>query len=238
MLASTLSSLRAESTVDLVGEQATPEVYLADIRVELQKEWPHNRTIVIVCHGHSVPTGYFKTPEVRPFDSYPHLLNVAIQQAYPTSVCEVIRTGIGGENAEQGARRFATDVLAKKPDVVTIDYALNDRSIGLERARKAWIEMITQAQAAKVKVILMTPTIDLRASLGDADDPLEQHAAQIRELAREYHVGLADSYAAFSKFAASGGELNSVMSQSNHPNRQGHELVVPELRKWFVAGDP
>jgi hypothetical protein len=32
-----------------------------------------NRTINIVFHGHSVPSGYFKTPQVNTLSSYPHI---------------------------------------------------------------------------------------------------------------------------------------------------------------------
>ena len=117
------------------AEIASPESYLAPLRVELRKSWPANRTVTIVFHGHSVPTGYFRGGAVRPFDSYPHLTHVALNSNYPTSVISPIVTGIGGEHSEQGAARFRADVLAKRPDVVLIDYSLNDRAIGLERAQ-------------------------------------------------------------------------------------------------------
>ena len=38
--------------------------YLLPLREELTKTWPDNRAIHIVCHGHSVPAGYFATPTV------------------------------------------------------------------------------------------------------------------------------------------------------------------------------
>ncbi|WP_342481353.1 hypothetical protein NST07_08230 [Paenibacillus sp. FSL L8-0340] len=41
---------------------------------ELKRQWPENRTLNIVCHGHSVPSGYFATPIVDTFHAYPHLL--------------------------------------------------------------------------------------------------------------------------------------------------------------------
>ena len=44
---------------------ADPAVYLAELTQLCIAAWPKNRTINIVCHGHSVPAGYFKTPEVR-----------------------------------------------------------------------------------------------------------------------------------------------------------------------------
>lgn len=145
----------------------------------------------------------------------------------------IIVTAIGGENAEAGAKRFQKDVLALHPDVVTIDYALNDRAIGLARAEAAWRSMITNAVKSGVRVILLTPTPDLRSKLDDPADPLNQHAEQIRHLAREYGVGLADSLAAFRARVSAGDQLTELMAQGNHPNRKGHDLVAGELLKWF-----
>mgnify|MGYP000128772136 CR=1 FL=1 len=39
--------------------------YLDSLKTELQKTWPNNNTVNLVFHGHSVPAGYFKTPEVN-----------------------------------------------------------------------------------------------------------------------------------------------------------------------------
>lgn len=207
--------------------------YLEPLRRELKKKWPNNRRVTIVFHGHSVPSGYFRGGNVRPFDSYPHLTHVALNQRYPTGVASAIVTGIGGENAERGARRFATDVLAKRPDLVTIDYSLNDRAIGLERARVAWSSMIRQALQADVKVILFTPSADSNADLNDPDDPLCQHAEQVRWLAAEHRVGLVDSLAAFREEVEEGVPLSDLLSQPNHPNRRGHELIARLLTEWF-----
>jgi len=224
--AETYAADDAPSSVD----QST---YLSEVAKLLRTDWPKNRKVNIVCHGHSVPAGYFKTPEVRSLDAYPHLLRVALAERYPHAVINVIVTAIGGENSEGGARRFDADVLSMKPDVVTMDYALNDRAIGLERAAIAWTSMIERAVAQGSKVILLTPTPDLGAKLDDENDPLNQHAKQIRELSAKYHVGLADSLRSFRHFAESGGDISSLMSQGNHPNRRGHELVSKILVDWF-----
>ena len=45
------------------SNSANPSTYLSDLKKELQIEWPKNRTINIVFHGHSVPAGYFKTQQ-------------------------------------------------------------------------------------------------------------------------------------------------------------------------------
>ena len=214
---------------------ADPRTYLADITAALDVPWPRNRAITVVCHGHSVPAGYFKTPVVDTFNAYPHLLHAALKARHPYAVINVIVTAIGGENAVSGATRFDRDVLPLKPDVLLIDYALNDRGPGLEAARQAWAEMLAKAQARGIKVLLLTPTPDQSAKLADPNDPLSRHAEQIRRLAAEHGVGLVDSLAAFQAYVAGGGTLADVMSQVNHPNRKGHDLVLGELLKWFPA---
>ncbi len=208
--------------------------YLAEILALLKKDWPDNRAVNIVCHGHSVPAGYFKTPEVDAMNSYPHLLRAGLAARFPHAVINVIVTAIGGECSDRGAARFEQDVLTHHPDVLTIDYGLNDRSIGLEKAQVAWTSMIEKALAVGIKVILLTPTGDLTANLDDPNDPLNQHAEQIRSLARNYRVGLADSFAATKAVVQAGCPLSDLMSQVNHPNRRGHDIVGNELLKWFA----
>ena len=209
--------------------------YLLDVVAQLQKQWPSNRTVNVVCDGHSVPAGYFKTPKVETFNAYPFLLHRGLKERFPYAVINVIVTAIGGETSDHGAERFARDVLSLQPDVVTIDYALNDRGIGLARAEAAWRSMITNALAHDIKVILLTPTPDLAAHWDDPQDPLNLHAAQIRRLAAEYGIGLVDSLAAFQQAVHAGTPIKDLMAQGNHPNRRGHELVATELLRWFPA---
>lgn len=44
--------------VCVVNAQSATGSYVNNLRNELVKTWPHNRTINIVFHGHSVPSGY------------------------------------------------------------------------------------------------------------------------------------------------------------------------------------
>ena len=215
------------------AQVASSEHYLSPVISMLETKWPTNRAVNIVFHGHSVPSGYFKTPTVDSLHAYPNLLRVALAEKYTNAVVNIIVTAIGGEASNKGAARFAADVLTHKPDVVFIDYALNDRGLGLACARTNWINMIEQAQAAGAKIILLTPTPDQSAKLDDANDLLNQHAEQIRNLAAEINVGLVDSLAAFKAELASGTALTNLMSQMNHPNARGHEIVATELIKWF-----
>ena len=70
--------------------------YLNDLKRELQIEWPENRTINLVFHGHSVPAGYFKTPQVNTLSAYPNLVLKQLKSIYPNAVVNVIVTAIGG----------------------------------------------------------------------------------------------------------------------------------------------
>jgi hypothetical protein len=215
------------------GRTITPSGYLNEIKVELNKQWPKNRTINLVFHGHSVPAGYFKTPVVNTLESYPFQLLRDLKEIYPYAVINVINTSIGGENSMSGGKRFKNDVLTHKPDVLFIDYALNDRSIGLEKSRASWEKMIKMALKKGIKVILMTPSPDQRVKITDAQSDLELHAAQIRALSQKYEVGLVDSYDLFRQKVMVGDSLSMYMSQVNHPNEKGNRLIVNGIMEYF-----
>lgn len=208
--------------------------YLKPLLSNLEKQWPNNRTTNFVFHGHSVPSGYFNTPYVNTLQAYPHLTLCYLKESFPYAVINVITTSIGGEQSEQGASRFNKEVLTMQPDVLFIDYALNDRSIGLERARLAWVKMIEEALAHNKKIILLTPSPDTNEDILDNNSLLVKHANQIKELALFYKIGLVDSYTAFKNRCLAGESLSSYMSQSNHPNEKGHKLIFEEIKKILL----
>ena len=210
-----------------------PATYLNELKTEMQVEWPNNRTINMVFHGHSVPAGYFKTPQVNTLSSYPILVLQKIKSLYPYAVVNAIVTAIGGENSLAGAKRFKKEVLSHNPDVLLIDYALNDRRAGLEKSYNAWNKMIKKAKKQGIKVILLTPSPDQRVDYDSSDNELEKHTDQIIRLAKENQVGLVDSYKAFEFLYSDKKELSKYMSQVNHPNEMGHELIAKEIIKWF-----
>jgi acyl-CoA thioesterase-1 len=216
-----------------LGPAADPGTYLDTLKTELKKEWPNNRTINLVFHGHSVPAGYFKTPVVNTLEAYPYQLLRQIKARYPHAVVNVINTSIGGENSQRGEKRFLTEVIPHRPDVLFIDYALNDRGIGLGEARRHWDSMISEALKRNIKVILLTPSPDQRVDLLATGNELEQHALQIEQLATAHGIGLADSYGLFKKQVQHGENVADFMSQVNHPNSRGHALIADELMTFF-----
>lgn len=225
--------LLAVHITTVVMAQADPQTYLKEIKDELKKKWPANRTINLVFHGHSVPSGYFKTPAVHTLEAYPHQVLQQLKEKYPNAVINVITTSIGGENSVQGEKRFKRDVLTHRPDVLFIDYALNDRAIGLEASRTATEKMIQQALKENVKVILLTPSPALNVNMLDSNNILNQLSKQLIQLAAKYKIGLADSYSAFYELVRNGKVLRNYMAQSNHPNEKGHGLIANQIVRWF-----
>ena len=210
--------------------------YLSGLCDTLALRWPDNRTVNLVCHGHSVPAGYACTPFVDSFHAYPHLMHRTLKQRFPYSVINVIVTAAGGENSVQGAARFEEEVLCHRPDLVTIDYGLNDRSLTLEQAENAWRKMIEKALARKIPLILLTPSWDQSWFARSGEwKALVRHAEQIRRLAGEYQIALADSFAAYEREVNEHGDLLNLLSHWNHPSPFGHELIARELTAWFPA---
>src|SRR5690554_8128097 len=87
-----------------LAQQADKQHYLDSLKKELNTRWPHNRTINLVFHGHSVPAGYWHNSEVHTMDSYPHLVLAKVKEMYPHAVVNVIVTARGGEHAVNGDR--------------------------------------------------------------------------------------------------------------------------------------
>jgi GDSL-like Lipase/Acylhydrolase family len=209
-------------------------LHLGNLVGELNKKWPNNRSVNLVFHGHSVPSGYQKTPIVETFGSYPLLLLRELSKRFPFAVVNAIKTSKGGENAEGGLLRFRKDVLRLRPDVIFLDYALNDRSIGLSRSERAWGKMIKMALSDGVKVVLLTPTPDLKEDILDPESQLALHSLQIIRLAKEFNVPVVDCHREFRQLSAKGISLGSYMAQNNHINIKGHLLVSKLLLDLFA----
>lgn len=205
--------------------------------IDLRKEWPKNRTMNIVWHGHSVPSGYHKTPKVEPFGSYPFMVYQGLNQRFPTAVINNIKTAIGGENSIQGAARFERDVLPYHPDLLFIDYAINDRSQPLDKVEKAWRFMIESAQKNEIPLVLLTPTGTRFDNFKDPKNALAIRAELIRKLGKEYNVPVADDSAAWQKVLDSGVDQESLLAQGVHPNAKGHAIAAKEILRTLDEMD-
>lgn len=210
--------------------------YLQEEVKILEKVWPDNRKMNIVCHGHSIPCGYMAGNVTKPFDAYPHLLHQKLAERFPHSVINVIVTAKGGENSLEGSLRFQEDVLCHRPEIITIDYGRNDMLLEKHQMESSWSVMIEKALHTKCKIILITPAPDCgdiyyEEKARKMDD--EAIAGIIRDLSKRYGVGLADVKQIFDMKFDKGHCRSEYMASVNHPNRAGHEIIAECLIDWF-----
>ena len=171
---------------------------------------------------------------------------------------QVINAGIGGNTTRNAVARFEKDVLQKKPDLVVIQFGINDSAVDVWRdppATKSRVSLkqyeanlrslIDQLQKQQIKVILMTPNSlrwipRIKKLYGkppyDPDDPLgfnkflKNYAEAVRKIAKEKQVPLVDIYAAFEKYAAREGQsAQDLLLDGIHPNTEGQRMVADLL---------
>jgi hypothetical protein len=77
-----------------------------------------------------------------------------LQEAYPQAKVSEINAAIGGTGSDLGVFRFRQDVLAHRPDLVFVEFSVNDGGVPPEAIWRAMEGIVRQAWRAD-------PTIDL-----------------------------------------------------------------------------
>lgn len=171
---------------------------------------------------------------------------------------KVVNSGIAGNDTDMASARFNQDVLAHNPDVVIIQFGLNDCSIDVwkdppaseprvtaERYRANIEEFVDQLQAVGATVILMTPnqqrwSATLKEYYGKAPFDLNdrksmthlvgEYAAEVREIAHDKGVDVIDIYQAYDEYEEEFGlDCAKLLLDGSHPNQEGQDLVANRL---------
>jgi acyl-CoA thioesterase I len=112
------------------------------------------QSLTVVSIGSSSTVGVGAS---TPDSSYPALLHRHLERRFPRSEIRSVNAGLGGQSLEQLRSRFASDVLAHRPQVVILQTATIDFILGLpldvfaSQLRGA----ITQLQDAGADVVLL-----------------------------------------------------------------------------------
>lgn len=120
-----------------------------------------------------------------------------LQEKMPDKIVEFINAGIGGTTSEYGAKRFAKDVLEHKPDMVVIEFAVNDRTYGNKEEAKHQIYMESMVyqclQAEKVPAVMFLYS---NHAYEDADLENVEFSRKAKEkLANFYNIPTVDAHA-------------------------------------------
>ncbi len=110
---------------------------------------------------------------------------------------EIIGAGISGHKSNQMLERLERDVLSKKPQWMTLSCGVNDvwhgaKGVLLEDYKKNITSIVDQAQAAGVKVIILTSTMITEDQANPNNQKLVSYNEFLRSLATEKKCLLAD----------------------------------------------
>ena len=186
----------------------------------------------IVVLGDSITRG--ARPGVPPTDIYAARLEAALRAR--GRAVRVHNVGIGSERTDLALARLERDVVAQRPDWVTVMYGTNDSwvdtgqtesRLGAETYATNLREIARRLQAAGIGVVLMTaPKFGEQARRnGLGEDPngrLALHMDRCRAVARELRLPLVDHFAGWDERQRGGAALQAWTTDGVHPNADGH----------------
>jgi len=156
-----------------------------------------------------------------------------------------IPAGIGGNTSVNMLARLDRDVLSKKPDWLTLSCGVNDvwhganGGVPLEPYEKNITSIIDQAQAAGIKVVLLTSTVIGEDLTNDNNQKLVAYNDFLHQLARDRHLPIAeenDAIQAALKAKAPPPGYKLLLTQDGvHPNPDGHQIMAIALLEALGA---
>jgi len=179
----------------------------------------------IVALGDSLTEGWM----VR--KGYLDFLGEMIEKKYPSCRVAIINRGVPGDTAEGGLFRLREDVLDRDPDLVFIQFALNDAFIGVNPARfKNTIRVIVeQIRADTDAEILLVTSVPVLANPAE-DKMTERFYEALIDLAREERCAIALVHRYWKKRIAEGVDFSGlVQSDQVHPTVAGYRLMAEAI---------
>jgi acyl-CoA thioesterase-1 len=209
--------------------------------------------INIVFMGDSITFGQYVDPKLRWTAIVEDRLN-HIYRDTPIHIASANR-GVSGETTRMGLERFPGDVQNVHPDIMTLQFGLNDcncwlSDMGLPRVSEAafhanLVEMIDRTRRFGAKRIILsnnhpTPRFKVMLSGERYEDANARYSEIAREVARETGVTFCDIRAAFSAYTLK--ELEQLLIPypdqlhlSVEGNRVYAETIWPHLTEAVEA---
>jgi len=153
----------------------------------------------------------------------------------------VINAGIGGHKSNDMLARLDKDVLAHRPDWVSISCGVNDvwhgeRGVPLPDYKKNMTEMVDRCLRSGAKVLLLTATPIHEDLNSPENQKLRGYNEFLRHLAKEKSLLLCDLFQAFENvYEARTSDEKVLTTDGVHMNGRGNRLMAREILQALGA---
>ena len=140
---------------------------------------------------------------------YLRAIDAVLAQQYPDlKLPPVINAGISGQKAEDLIKRFDKDVVQRKPAVVTISIGINDVWHRMNKPADPKVleaysqnveKMVKMAQDARIKVLLLSPTVIEEDPKSEGNVRLADYVKAGKAIAKKHKCTYVDLHAMFLK---------------------------------------
>lgn len=158
-----------------------------------------------------------------------------------------IPAGVSGNKSNDMLNRLDNDIIQKKPTWLTISCGVNDvwhhpGGIPLDQYKLNITQIVDKAQAAGIKVVILTATMIGEDQQNANNQKLVGYNDFLRTLAAERHLPLADlgamMQAEIAREAAAGWKPNHLLTMDGvHMNPRGNMLMATGVLKALGLDD-
>ncbi len=160
-----------------------------------------------------------------------------LRETYPRSPMTFHDAAIGGSGSQLGMFRLERDVLARKPDLVFLDFTVNDGAEDADPQGMASYERILRDLLER-EVAVMPVLMPFRWHVERNGLPVPpRHAAHLR-LAEAYGLPVADVLGSIREKVAGGTPPEMIwnMGDGAHPGDEGYALFFGAVKTAFETG--
>jgi lysophospholipase L1-like esterase len=200
--------------------------------------------LTVLFMGDSITEGQYVDTSLR----WTNMIADELTRVYLSTPVNIqfLNKGISGETTRQGLERFPRDVQAQLPDLMTLEFGLNDCNCwvtdrGLPRVsiaayRANIIEMIQRARLFGAKEIIVQnnhPTLRRKVLLSgeSLEDGRKRYNAVVREIAIELGVVFCDIESAFKGLDDSALDAELLPYPDHlHLSVQGHRRYAAAIK--------
>ncbi len=155
------------------------------------------------------------------------------RKKYPQNTFREINAAIGGTGADLGMFRAQKDLLSEKPDVVFVEFSVNDYRAGFKKAQYCMESIVRQILNAdkNTDIVFVITIMKLIHDDIKAGKKLESYEAHY-SVAQHYGIECIDAGIEFTDRIDRGeGDWKTYTTDCTHPNEYGYKIYFEKITK-------